>query len=110
MTDVTALSKPDRARELSSGLILMYLFRRELTELERTCLSEFETAMPNFRVITAKSPLPDRHQVRIGPCLIVYEDGKLKGQRAGVLESRAMLDRWLRSIKKGPPLPPLVQP
>lgn len=103
MTDVSALSKPDRARELSRGLILMYLFKNELAPAERTVLEEFEACAPSFRVIVAKSPLPDRHQVRIGPALVVYEEGKLKGTRAGVLESREMLDRWLRAIKKAPP-------
>lgn len=102
MIDVSTLSKPDRARELSQGLILMYLFRGDLQPDERQVLEEFQSAEPQFRVIVAKSPLPDRHQVRIGPCLVVYEEGKLKGQRAGVLESRAMLERWLRAIKKLP--------
>lgn len=104
MIDVSTLSKPDRARELSRGLILMYLFKGDLAPEERQVLEEFQAAAPQFRVIVAKSPLPDRHQVRIGPCLVVYEEGKLKGQRAGVLESRVMLERWLRAIKKLPRL------
>lgn len=102
MTDVSLLSKPDRARELSHGLILMYLFRNELTPAERAILEEFGARAPSFRVIVAKSPLPDRHQVRIGPALVVYLEGTLKGVRPGVLESREMLDRWLRAIKQAP--------
>lgn len=102
MTDVSALSRPDRARELSRGLILMYLFRKELTPAERGILEEFEGQARGFGVIVARSPLPDRHQVRIGPALVVYQEGKLRGMRPGVLESRAMLDRWLRSIKQAP--------
>ena len=102
LQDVTALSKPDRAHELSTGLILLYLFKGQLEEPEVQILEAFAAAAPGFRVIIAKSPLPDRWQVRIGPCLIVYEEGKLKGVRPGALESRAMLDRWLRAIKKAP--------
>ena len=102
LQDVTSLSKPDRARELEQGLILLYLFKAELKPEETGILEEFAAAAPGFRVLTAKSPLPDRHQVRIGPCLIVYEEGKLKGVRPGALESREMLNRWLRAIKKAP--------
>ena len=102
ISDVSTLSKPDRARELSQGLILLYLFKKELTADERAVLDAFAAATPRFRVLVAKSPLPDRHQVRIGPCLVVYEEGKLKGQRAGVLESREMLERWLRALKQLP--------
>ena len=102
MIDVAALSKEDRARELSQGLILLYLFKGALEADEQQVLEAFAGDAPGFRVMVGRSPLPDRWQVRIGPCLIVYEEGKLKGVRPGVIESRAMLDRWLRSIKKAP--------
>lgn len=101
LPDLSVLSKPDRAKELSHGRILLYLFKKELTADEKAVLSGFAGEVGEvWRVLTAKSPLPDRHQVRIGPALVVYEDGKLKAVRNGVLESRAVLDRWLRSIKQ----------
>jgi hypothetical protein len=103
LPDLSTLSKSDRAAALSTGRIFMYLFKKELTPAERSILQEFtRDAGSYFRVVVAKSPLPDRYQVRIGPALVVYEDGRLKAVRLSVLESRQMLDRWLRSIKMVP--------
>jgi hypothetical protein len=103
LPDLSLLSKADRAVALSTGRIFMYLFKKELTADERTILQAFaRDAGSYFRVVVAKSPLPDRHQVRIGPALVVYEESRLRAVRLGVLESRQMLDRWLRSIKMAP--------
>ena len=109
LPELSTLSKPDRAKELSYGRILLYLFKKELTGDETAILRAFADEVGEvWRVLTARSPLPDRHQVRIGPALIVYEEGKLKAVRAGALESRAMRDRWLRAIKQ--PLPKKEEP
>lgn len=103
LPDVSLLSKPERAKELSRGRILLYLFAKQLADDEAAVLRGFaDEAGAAWRVLVARSPLPDRHQVRIGPALIVYEDGKLCAVRAGALESRAVLDRWLRAIKRAP--------
>ena len=111
--DITALSKPDRARELSSGRVLLYLYKKELKPEESQALSGLiAQAGAYFRVLVAKSPLPDRGQVRIGPALIIYEEGVLRAVRPGELESKAMLDRWLRSVKRvpAPPAPKEAAP
>jgi hypothetical protein len=102
--DVTELAKPDRAAELARGRVLLYVYERTgLPGADREVLAGLAAdAAGHLRVLVARSPLPDRGQVRLGPALALYEEGRLAAARQGPLPDRAGLERWLRAIKRWP--------